>query len=129
MEPICRGLATAQYLFQKNHLIEAEAAYRRLLDQPEQRAEAFYGLGVIEYKRDELEAAAKMFAASLVANPLGQNPLFYLGLIAARQGKKETAIQIYAYILFSNPKHVGALHYLSSYAPLPGPNQEVGDHE
>src|ERR1700730_9081628 len=105
-------IQNARRLFEQGQLVEAEAAYRRLVNDPLQRAEAFYGLGMVSLTKKDSQAAAHWFTKSLETNPKEENALYYLADIAAGRGDKDSAIRLFAGVLTLNPRHVGALNRL-----------------
>lgn len=106
--------ARAKRLLEQGDLVGAEAAYRQLEADPSQRAEARYGLGLVQYQRRDLDAADQCFRASLQINPHGENALYYRGEIAAMRGKRKEAVRFYAQVLAQNPNHAGALARLGN---------------
>ncbi|MBO3748802.1 tetratricopeptide repeat protein [Streptosporangiaceae bacterium NEAU-GS5] len=120
-------IGKARRMLKEGNLEQAKVAYSALLDDPSNRAEAYYGLGVVHFKGRDLETASQWFTKSIEANYRSDNSLYYLGEIAAARGDRDAAVVLFARALVLNPRHVGGLKRLAQFAPaVAGTNARAG---
>lgn len=85
-------LVYAQLLLAQNKAVEAEQAFREVLEVQQDNADALFSLALLELRRGESEKARKKFL-HLIGHPKwAAQSVFYLGRIAGRAGRFSEAI-------------------------------------
>jgi tetratricopeptide (TPR) repeat protein len=97
----------ARVLLEQGRISEAEAMYLELSADPSLRAECFYSLGFISWRKQDLGAAKTWFVRCLHEGQ-NLNARYYLGEIALRDHETDRAIRRFAEVLMLNPQHAGA---------------------
>ncbi len=93
-------------------------------------AQAFYGLGVIALKQQNLELAAQQFNNCLKQDPVHSNAMFQLGFIEKRKGNMMMAVRYWQQCLQANPQHGAAKNELASAGHLTAsPPPPPPDHQ
>ncbi|RQR84844.1 MULTISPECIES: PH domain-containing protein [unclassified Burkholderia] len=105
-------LARAEQLLREGKRNESLAAFKRLLADPDSAADGHYGIGYINWKSGDSEAAATAFRSSLKLNPDHADAAYWLGIIAKGEGQPGVAEAYFLLALKANPKHAGALENL-----------------
>jgi tetratricopeptide (TPR) repeat protein/peroxiredoxin len=104
--------------FQREYFDQAEASFRRALDDDPASAEALYGLGSVYLKQQKPEEARQIFEHATQAKASYPDTLpnawNNLGLLAARQGDTSDAIQYFQQALRKNPDHLIVLNNLGN---------------
>jgi tetratricopeptide (TPR) repeat protein len=99
----------ARMLLETGRVAEAEAAYEELSRNPGERAQSYYGLGMVSLRKQDLASADRWFKATVDENPKDTNARFYLAELAARRGDNVGATRLLGEVLALNPQHAGAL--------------------
>jgi tetratricopeptide (TPR) repeat protein len=110
-------LEDARKLFEQGRLRESEAVYRGLIEAGQDKAEAFYGLGLIRWRAGDLGFAAAFFDQCTNVDHSHQNAYYYLGRIWEARKELDIAKSFYRKTLTINPKHGGALQNSAGQAP------------
>jgi tetratricopeptide (TPR) repeat protein len=108
----------ARRLVGLGQLSEAEAAFHLLTDDDLWAAEGFYGLGVVQKKRGDLEGAESQFASAIERRPTHANALYQMGYIAESRKDFEGARGWYELALEVNPQHAAAAKAMSKLPML-----------
>ena len=116
-------LATARSLYDQKKWKECLAAHRRLIELGTLADMGFYGIGLLDFNRNQLREAEIQFQNALKMNDKNANAHFYLGLIAERRGQRRVAADHYHLATRLEPEHKAALHRLhvlqsKSFSPM-----------
>ncbi len=94
---------------QAGRFVEAEAAYRKLLEA-EDSFDALNNLGNILRVQHRLDEAEQMYRRALLSQPNSPEPYCNLGLLLAEQGQLDEAIRLYQRGLVLAP-NMAAMHF------------------
>lgn len=106
-------LQEAIRLYGSGHMEESEALFRQLAkESTASRADAYYGLGLVQLKRGSGAAAKTCFESALQHDQQHQNALFRLGELALGRGAAQDARNYFEKVLALNPGHQAAREHL-----------------
>ena len=97
---------------QKGDLVQAEQAYRQILDTVPSHAGSIHNLGVILYQRGDAEAAIAMYRRALEIAPNCDEAYNNLGVALEGQGNLNEAYDAYQQALQLNPNYAIAYNNL-----------------
>jgi tetratricopeptide (TPR) repeat protein len=101
-------LQRAKELYQQGDFEASADCYQKLLAAKETRAEAYYGLGLIEFNQKQYAAALDYFTTATQVSPTNANAYYYMGAIHEEGEAFEEAKNCYLKALSANPNHRGA---------------------
>jgi Flp pilus assembly protein TadD len=84
--------------------------YQRRIDQEPHNADAYYSLGVVFTKMDQLDSAIAVYLKALQINPHQRNTLFNLGYCLATQGRLADAAVFYERLIGESDPGDGLQH-------------------
>ncbi len=99
-------------MLSKHRLIQAEQAYRKVLEKQPDQSDALYGLGVLARHRGDYSDAEKMFRAVLRGQPESFKAWFSLGNLHQDQGQWLEAVEAYQRALTIQPEEVAIYNNL-----------------
>ncbi len=101
-------LREAQIHHQAGRLDEAERGYRFLLERTADQPDALHGLGLLNYRRGNLNDALAWLAKACAAGP--RNPVYWFnhGVVLQRAGRTTDAVDAYSQAILSNPRYIEA---------------------
>jgi len=106
-------LAQAVAAHQAGHIAQAEALYKRVLQQDKQQFDALHMLGVIEAQRGNFAAGIERINKALRIRPQSVDALINLGRMLSELGKQSEAAEIYQKILTLDPRSLLAHNSLA----------------
>src|SRR5271170_5028953 len=104
-------------LYQQRRFDESEAVFGRLAADKEYHPAGHYGLGVVNYARGRITAAADNFRKCIAGAPgdsLHADALYYLGAIALTHGDVPGSLSLHRQALDRNPEHFGSARQVDS---------------
>ncbi len=111
-------LSYGSVYFQRDYFDQAEASFRRTLDDDPSSAEALYGLGSVYLKQGKTAEARKSFEGAIKLHASYPDTLpnawNNLGLLATREGHTAEAIPYFQEALRLSPDHLIALENLGN---------------
>ncbi len=119
-------LRQAMESHQSGRLRQAEALYRRVLEQAPEQPDALNLLGVLRHTEGDHRAAVDLIDKALAARPSVAAYWQNLGLARAALGDADGAMAAYRRCLAIDPDHVGAMNNL---ALALGQQGEMGEAE
>ena len=96
-------------LFQHGYLDAAEESFQQVIALKPNDAEAYYNLGTLNLRRNNLPQAQQYLAQTVKLRPVFPDAWNNLGMIAAQQGQTDEAIQNFQEALRQNPNYAIAL--------------------
>jgi len=96
-------------LFQHGYLDQAAASFKQVAASQPDNAEAFYNLGTLFLRKNDLAQAQKFLTQTVVLKPDYPEAWNNLGMIAAQQNDATTAIQNFRRSLELRPDYVTAI--------------------
>jgi protein O-GlcNAc transferase len=108
--PLEAGLAHHK----EGRLREAEAAYRQILSDQPNNADALHFLGLIQFQSGRSDSAIEMIQRAIVLSPMTANYHDNLGLIYAHLGRIDEALASYRRAAELNPQHPKAIFNLAN---------------
>lgn len=96
-------------LFQHGYLDAAEASFREVITQKPDDAEAYYNLGTLNLRRNDLQQAGQYLERTVKLRPDYPEAWNNLGMIAAQQGQPDEAIRNFRQSLTLRPNYAIAL--------------------
>jgi tetratricopeptide (TPR) repeat protein len=96
-------------LFQHGYLDAAAASFQQVIAQKPNNPEAYYNLGTLNLRRNDLQQARQYLEQTLKLRPNYPEAWNNLGMIAAQQGQAEEAIQNFQESLRQRPNYAVAL--------------------
>lgn len=106
-------LQKARELYQQGNLEASADCFQKLLAARETRAEAYYGLGLIEFSQKKYAEALDFFMTATQVDPHHANAYYYIGVIYEERKDLEEARSSYLKALSGNPNHRGAKEGMS----------------
>jgi hypothetical protein len=123
-------LEQAKQLLSEGRLQESEAALKKVVAQSPDSSEGFYGLGMIQFKRENYAAAAVLFQNCVRLEPRNANAYYFLAECSEKQNLPDVAVGLFRKTLSIDPNHRGAQQKLQNLArdakPVSGTNPAVG---
>ena len=86
---------SAMALYQAGRLVEAEQAYRRLLDQDAGDTDSLHMLGVIAWQRGAADTAMSLIEKAALREPRNARYRNSLGVVLAEQGQMQEALDCF----------------------------------
>ena len=96
-------------LFQHGYLDAAAASFQQVIAQKPNNPEAYYNLGTLNLRRNDLQQARQYLEQTLKLRPNYPEAWNNLGMISAQQGQAEEAIQNFQESLRQRPNYAVAL--------------------
>src|SRR5574340_997678 len=105
-------LHEAQRHHQAGRLDEAERGYRLILERESAQSEALHGLGLLAYRRGNLQGALEWLARACSTEP--RNPVYWFnhGVVLQRAGLVTEAVEAYRRAIALKPTHAEAQNNL-----------------
>jgi Flp pilus assembly protein TadD len=109
-EPFQRNVFTYGIaMYQHGYLDQAAASFRQVIGTDPENAEAYYNLGTLYLRTNDIAQARHFLEQTLKVKPDYAEAWNNLGMIAAQQGEFESAIQNFQHALTLRPGFVIAL--------------------
>jgi tetratricopeptide (TPR) repeat protein len=96
-------------LFQHGYLDAAAASFEQVIAQKPDDPEAYYNLGTLHLRRNDLQQARQYIEQTLKLRPKYPEAWNNLGMIAAQQGQPEEAVRDFQQSLSQRPDYAVAL--------------------
>jgi tetratricopeptide (TPR) repeat protein len=96
-------------LFQHGYLDAAAASFQQVIAQKPDDPEAYYNLGTLNLRRNELQQARQYLEQTVKLRPIYPEAWNNLGMIAAQQGQAEEAIRNFQQSITQRPNYAIAL--------------------
>lgn len=101
-------LNQAKELFNQGRFNESEAAFKKVVALSVDASQGFYGLGVIQLKRQDYAGAAVFFQNCVRLDPQNANAYYFLGETWEKQNLPDAAMAFFQKALAIDPTHRGA---------------------
>ncbi len=126
MESIAQGIS----LLEQGHVDAAISVCEKLVEDPNQKADALHLLGVAFAHQGEAEQAVSFMNDAVMADPSNYERRFNLGLLALETGQPELAWPHLQAVVHQDPQNADALACLGNAFSQVGRHQEAVDtHE
>ena len=102
-------LRAAVALQKDGRLVEAEALYRKILEQEPANGDALHLMGVAQYQQGRYEAAVETIRRSIAGNPDHSGSHLNLGVVMQKLGRFDEAMASYDRALELRPRYPKAL--------------------
>jgi tetratricopeptide (TPR) repeat protein len=112
-------LDRAKDLLSQNKLQESQAAFTKVVGLSAEASEGFFGLGAIQFRREDYAGAAALFQSCLRLDPKNANAYYFLGESWEKQHLPEAAIAFFKEAIAIDPDHHRARQKLEALRPRP----------
>ena len=117
----------AKYLNDHGRLNDAEALYRRAIEQNPRLSAAYNNLGLLLADRGELQRAAPLLSQAIQLEPNDPDAQINYGMVLARQNEYADAIEHFRQALKLDPNNTAARYNLAAGLMMQGHNPEAID--
>ncbi|HEX8873401.1 MAG TPA: tetratricopeptide repeat protein [Nitrosospira sp.] len=121
------ALALALQIHRRDHLVEAETLYRRILDAAPDYADAHHFLGVLLHQGGHSDTAVEHIQRSIALNPGQPNYYNNLGNVLVEGGRLAEAADAYEKVIALAPDHANAHNNLGALSKARGRFAEAAE--